>query len=67
VGIAPLNPEYITDSEGRRKAVILPVEEYEELLEDLGDLSAQAERRKMPTIGHDELLAELKRDGLLPD
>jgi PHD/YefM family antitoxin component YafN of YafNO toxin-antitoxin module len=61
------HPQYVTDSEGHKKAVILPIEEYEELLEDLGDLAIAAERRNEPTISHEQLLAELRSDGLLPD
>jgi hypothetical protein len=29
----PLHPEYVTDSDGNRRAVILPIEEYEDLLD----------------------------------
>ncbi len=62
-----IKPDYITDADGRRKAVILPIEEYEELLEDIEDLAILAERREEPTISHEALLAELKRNGYLPD
>ena len=62
-----LHPQYVTDSDGRRKAVILPVEEYEKLLEDLDDLAVAAERREAPTIPHREAKAELRRDGHLSD
>ena len=44
----------------------MPIEQYERLLEDLEDLAAVAERRNEPTISHEDLVAELKRDGLLP-
>jgi hypothetical protein len=37
------------------------------LLEDLEDMIIVVERRHEPTISHEELKAELKRDGLLPD
>ena len=63
----PLHAEYITDADGHRKAVILPVEEFEELLEDLHDLGVAAERREEPAIPHEQAKAELKRDGYLPD
>jgi hypothetical protein len=43
----------------------VPFEEFQELLEDVEDLAAVAERRDEPTISHAELLAELKRDGLV--
>jgi hypothetical protein len=61
------HPEYVTDSEGKKKAVILPIKEYEELLEDLEDLAVAAERKDEPTISHEQLLRELNKDGLVPD
>ena len=57
--------QYVTNQAGEKTAVILPISEYEELLEDLQDLAAVAERRQEPTISHEELLTELKRDGLI--
>lgn len=60
-----LHPEYITDEKGEKKSVILPIYEFEELVEDIEDLAAVAERREEPTISHEDLITELKRDGLL--
>ncbi len=34
-------------------------------MEDIEDLAAVAERREEPVISHEQLLTELKRDGLL--
>jgi hypothetical protein len=61
------HPEYVTDSDGNKKAVILPIGEYEDLLEDLQDLAVATERKEEATISHEQLLAELNKDGLLPD
>jgi hypothetical protein len=36
---------FIVDEKGHRVSVVLPVDEYEELLEDLHDLAVVAERR----------------------
>ncbi|PTN38968.1 hypothetical protein [Desulfonatronum sp. SC1] len=58
------NPEYVTDSAGHKRAVILPVEEYQELMDDLAVI---AERREEPTISHDKVMEVLKRDGYLSD
>jgi hypothetical protein len=44
---------------------VIPVEEYEELLEDLHDLAIIAERKNETTINFDELKKRLKADGLL--
>lgn len=55
----------MTNQDGEKTAVILPIEEFEELLEDVEDLAAVAERRDEPTVSYDELLAELMRGGLV--
>ncbi len=62
-----LELQYITNKAGEKTAVILSMETFQELLEDLKDLAVIAERRDEPTISHDELLTELKENGYLPD
>ena len=57
--------QYVTNHDGEKTAVIVPFEEFQELLEDVEDLAAVAERRDEPTISHAELLAELNRDELV--
>jgi hypothetical protein len=57
--------QYVTNQDGEKTAVIMPFSEFQVLLEDIEDLAAVAERRDEPAISHDELLAELKRDGLM--
>lgn len=57
--------KYITDDRGQRTAVVLPISDYEKLLEDLDDLAVVAERRNEPTIPHEQFVSELKRDGIL--
>ena len=57
--------EYIVDEKGQKTAVIIPVEEYEELLEDIHDVAIIAERRDEPTITFEELKKKLEKDGLL--
>ena len=59
--------QFLTDGEGRKVAVVLPVEEYEELLEDLHDLSVIAERRDEPRVSWDDVKRQLRADGLLHD
>lgn len=41
--------QFIVNEKGERTGVIVPVEEHEELLEDLHDLAVIAERRGEPT------------------
>ena len=43
--------------QGQRESVLLPVKEYEELLEDLQDLALMAERKEEPA----ELLDVVKK------
>lgn len=42
----PEHAQYITSSTSRKKSVILPVREYQRLLEDPHGLSVVAERRE---------------------
>lgn len=57
--------QYIVDSKGRKKGVLLSLEQYEKLLEDLHDLAVVAERREEKPISLKELKRRLKKDGLL--
>lgn len=63
--MAKFQEQYIVDEKGQKTAVIIPIEEYEELLEDLHDLAIIAERRDEPTISFEELKKRLKEDGIL--
>ncbi|MGI8654071.1 MAG: hypothetical protein ACR2LC_02500 [Pyrinomonadaceae bacterium] len=60
-----LDIKYITNETGEKTAVILSIKEFQELLEDINDLAAVAERRTEPTTPHNELIAGLKRDGVI--
>ena len=60
-----LKPQYVTNEAGEKTAIILSLAAFEELLEDIEDLAMIAERREEPTMAHDQLVAELKRDGLI--
>ena len=57
--------QYLTDERGERTAVVLPISNYEKLLEDLEDLAVVAERREESTVPHEQFVAELKRDGIV--
>jgi len=57
--------QFVVDETGKKISVVLPLQEYENLLEDISDLAAVAERREEPTIAHSEVVARLKADGLL--
>ncbi len=57
--------KYIVDENGEKTEIILPINEYEELIEDLHDLAVIAERKDEPTISFDELKRKLQADGIL--
>lgn len=57
--------QYITDTTGQKISVILPMEEYIELMEDLKDLAAVAELRDEPTIPWEQVKKEFVNNGLL--
>ena len=44
--MSKLREQYVVNEEGKRTGVILPLEEYERLMEDLHDLALVAERRQ---------------------
>jgi PHD/YefM family antitoxin component YafN of YafNO toxin-antitoxin module len=59
-----MNPkaEYVVKN-GRRTAVILPLAEYEALLEDLDDLTVIASRKDEPVIPLAQVKRRLKKHG----
>jgi len=65
IRIQDLHPEYVIDERGNRKSVILPFSDFQELIEDIEDLAAIAERRNEQTVSHEEILKELRNDGLI--
>ncbi len=58
-------PQYITNADGEKISVILSLADYQELLEDLEDLAAIAERKDEETIPWQQVKEELKINGLL--
>ena len=60
-----LHPQYVTDSDGHKTAVLLPFEEFQELLADLSDLAAIATRMNEPIQSLLSLKTEFTANGLL--
>jgi PHD/YefM family antitoxin component YafN of YafNO toxin-antitoxin module len=63
--MSSLNEKYVVDREGKKTAVILSLQEYRKLLEDLHDLAVVAERRDEETVSFDEVKHHLRENGLL--
>jgi PHD/YefM family antitoxin component YafN of YafNO toxin-antitoxin module len=55
--------QFVTNAEGKRTAVILPIEEYEEMLEDLHLSRVARESRNEPRRPFTEVLEELRSAG----
>jgi len=60
-----MREHYVVDEKGRKTAVVLSIEDYKRLLEDLHDLAVIAERRGEPTVSLEELKRRLLADGLI--
>ncbi|HEX3559280.1 MAG TPA: hypothetical protein VHU19_08745 [Pyrinomonadaceae bacterium] len=59
--------QFVTDTEGRKVAVLLDLEEWGELWEDIYDNILADERAGEPSAPFDELEAELRAEGLLSE
>lgn len=59
------NVQYVTNEHGQRTAVILPIEEYEELLEDLHVTRVAEETKDDERIPWKEIKTELISEGKL--
>jgi PHD/YefM family antitoxin component YafN of YafNO toxin-antitoxin module len=57
------NVQYITDAEGRKTAVILPIEEYEDMMDDLAMGRAARESKSEPRRPLEDVVRELRASG----
>lgn len=57
------NVQYVTNESGQRTAVILPIEEYEEMLEDLHLIQVAEESKDEPRRPFDEVVEEMRAAG----
>ena len=58
----PSDVQFVVDSRGRKKSVLLSCREYQELLEDIADLRAKAERRDETPEDLERVLADLENE-----
>ncbi len=57
------NVQYITDSLGHKTAVILPIDDYEDMLEDLHFGEVARESLDEPVRPFDEVFEEMRENG----
>ncbi|MGB9178977.1 MAG: hypothetical protein WCB68_06965 [Pyrinomonadaceae bacterium] len=55
--------QFVTDADGNKTAVILPIEEYEEMLEDLHLGRVASESKDEPRRAFAEVLEEMRSAG----
>jgi len=55
-----LQEQFVVDSNGKKTGVILPLKQYEKLMEDLHDLAVVAERRAEVPISLTEMRSRLE-------
>jgi PHD/YefM family antitoxin component YafN of YafNO toxin-antitoxin module len=60
-----LHPQYITDDNGDKVSVVIDMQEFESMLEDIEVLTTIADRKDEETTSHDDFLKELRADGTL--
>lgn len=59
----PNHVQFVTDTEGHKTAVILPIEEYEEMMEDLHMGRAARQSKGEPRRPFEEVVKELRSAG----
>lgn len=59
MNVKELELQYVTDQSGAKTGVLVPIDEFEELMEDIDDLAALAERRDEPTVPHYEVASKI--------
>jgi hypothetical protein len=57
--------QYVVDMQGKKTGIILPLNRYQKLMEDLHDLAVVAERRDETSVSLQEMKRRLKKDGIL--
>ena len=57
--------QVIKDAKGKALGVFLTMAQYEQIMEDLHDISLMAERAGGPTISIKEMERRLKKDGVI--
>ncbi|MDT5061314.1 MAG: hypothetical protein QOH63_1773 [Acidobacteriota bacterium] len=59
--------QFVSDAEGHKVAVVLDLQEWGELWEDIYDNMLASERAEEPVMTLDEFEVELRKEGLLSE
>jgi len=63
--MATVTEQFVVDSRGKKKAVLLSIRQYRKLMEDIHDLAVVAERKSEKPISFEEMKSRLKKHGLI--
>ncbi len=61
-----MKTQFVTDQKGIKIAAVVPIKEYEQLVEDLHDIEIVALRRNDERVSFEEVKRKLIADGILP-
>ena len=65
IKLEQLHPQFIVDEKGEKKSVILSISDFQELIDDLEDLTLINERKEESITSHKDFINELKDNGIL--
>jgi len=60
-----MTTQYLTDESGAKVAVVIPIADYDSLMEDVADLACVAERRDDQRVSWEDVKKQLIADGLI--
>jgi hypothetical protein len=60
-----MTTQYLTDEQGAKVAVVIPIADYDALMEDVADLACVAERREEERVSWEDVKKQLIADGLI--
>jgi PHD/YefM family antitoxin component YafN of YafNO toxin-antitoxin module len=60
-----MTTQYLTDESGAKVAVVIPIADYDSLMEDVADLACVAERRDEDRVSWEDVKKQLIADGLI--
>ncbi len=60
-----MTTQYLTDERGAKVAVVIPIADYDALMEDVADLACVAERREEERVSWEDVKKQLIADGLI--
>lgn len=60
-----LHTQYITNDKNEWVSIIIPINEFEQMIEDFEDLQIVAQRKNEELLSHQDILKELKQDGII--